>query len=329
MSAEDAPAETTTNEDQAAKAVEGLEPEIVEHVTSDDEPTAEEEPEPGPEPEPIDAPHSWSKEAKELFSKLPREAQDYIATREKERDRGISQKMEEIAQQRKRYERLEGILAPHREQWALKGQDQESVIQRLVAAQNALDRDPVSGIAHIAQSYGLTIPQLAQVIQEQQAGSDPQVLELRRELNNLRSYMDQKEQANQQQTMHSLEQEVLDFSREEKDGQLLRPYIEDVSQEMMPLVAILRENNRTWSNQQVLQEAYDRAVYANPSTRQKLLDAQQAQAKAQRLKEQKEKAAQAKKAGASISGAPGGVNTTTQAADDVRDELMRLFNELG
>lgn len=50
---------------------------------------------------PVDAPHSWSKEDKEVFAALPREAQDVIARREKERDSFVNAKAREAADTRR------------------------------------------------------------------------------------------------------------------------------------------------------------------------------------------------------------------------------------
>lgn len=62
---------------------------------ADDEPAAE-------DAQKIDAPHSWSKEDKELFAKLPTEHQAIIARRETERDNFVKSKAFEASQTRER-----------------------------------------------------------------------------------------------------------------------------------------------------------------------------------------------------------------------------------
>jgi hypothetical protein len=57
--------------------------------------------EPAEELPPITPPGSWTKEAKERWQSLPRETQEYLAQREQERDRGLRQSQNEIAEQRK------------------------------------------------------------------------------------------------------------------------------------------------------------------------------------------------------------------------------------
>ncbi len=50
---------------------------------------------------PIEPPRSWTKEARERFNALPRETQEYLATREQERDREVRRSQNEAAEQRK------------------------------------------------------------------------------------------------------------------------------------------------------------------------------------------------------------------------------------
>lgn len=69
-------------------------------------PTGEEEgqSEPQEAPAAIEPPKSWSAEERAVFSKLPPEAQQVIASRESERDRLINTRTQEVADQRKAVE---------------------------------------------------------------------------------------------------------------------------------------------------------------------------------------------------------------------------------
>jgi hypothetical protein len=53
---------------------------------------------------PIEPPRSWTKEARERFSSLPRETQEYLAAREQDRDRELRRGQNEAAEQRKAME---------------------------------------------------------------------------------------------------------------------------------------------------------------------------------------------------------------------------------
>lgn len=73
-----------------------------EPVEGDEEEGADSEGEEAEEQAPaVDAPHSWSKEDKELFADLPPEAQAVIARREKERDSFVNAKAREAADTRR------------------------------------------------------------------------------------------------------------------------------------------------------------------------------------------------------------------------------------
>lgn len=61
--------------------------------------TPEAETDPAEQP-PIDPPRSWTKDEKERFSSLPRETQEYIAERERDREREIRRGQDEVAKQR-------------------------------------------------------------------------------------------------------------------------------------------------------------------------------------------------------------------------------------
>jgi hypothetical protein len=52
-----------------------------------------------------------------------------------------------------------------------------------------------------------------------------------------------------------------------QDGQPLRPFILDVLDEMQAIIPQIRNANPGLAHSQVLQSAYDRAVWANPETR--------------------------------------------------------------
>lgn len=62
---------------------------------------------------PIQPPHSWDKEAKERFQKLDRETQEYLVNRENDRDRAVSQKLNEAAETRKAAEEASSKLAQY------------------------------------------------------------------------------------------------------------------------------------------------------------------------------------------------------------------------
>jgi hypothetical protein len=72
----------------------------------------------------MDAPRSWSKEAKLAFLHLPPQLQEFYAAREKERDRAVRNAQNEAAEARKHLAEVRKELA------ALKSKEAEDGIQQ-------------------------------------------------------------------------------------------------------------------------------------------------------------------------------------------------------
>lgn len=88
---------------------------------ADEQPSAEDEPEGEPdEPAqpPIEPPLSWSKEHKERWASLPRETQEYLHSREQERDAEVRRSQNRAAELEKALEPDRAALAQQRQQLA-------------------------------------------------------------------------------------------------------------------------------------------------------------------------------------------------------------------
>ena len=75
-----------------------------------------ETPEPDASP-PIEPPRSWTKEAKERWQSLPRETQEYLASREQERDREVRRSQNEAAEKTKALTAKEQAVEQARQQY--------------------------------------------------------------------------------------------------------------------------------------------------------------------------------------------------------------------
>ena len=71
---------------------------------------------PAEEP-PIEPPRSWTREAKEQWQSLPRDTQEYLATREQERDREVRRSQNEAAEFRKAIEAERQAVSQARQQY--------------------------------------------------------------------------------------------------------------------------------------------------------------------------------------------------------------------
>lgn len=116
--------------DEAAAPGEG--DEAPEDTPASEEGKGEEEPETA-----IDPPASWSAEARERFKQLPPELQQYLHERESERDRGVNQRMNEIAEQRKALEAEHAAIQQERQHYASQLQAFTSALQQQLAGEFA------------------------------------------------------------------------------------------------------------------------------------------------------------------------------------------------
>lgn len=276
-------------------------------------------------PEPISPPISWSAEDKELFSTLPRKAQETVLRRESERDSFLTQKAKEIESLKRDYESIEDAISPYEQTWDLQGVNAADAIRQSVAMRQHLLQNPQEFVRWVAQQSNLDLSNLSQGSPQQ--ATDPQVQQLNSQVQSLTQQLQQQQQAAQQRQQELLTQEVVSFAGElNGDGKPLRPFFQEVHQQMQPLVEGIRKANPSLSNQQVLQAAYDAAVRSTPGVAERASELEKRSLDAQRQAEQKKKAQQARKAGKSIKGAPVGA-ATPAPPDSVRDALLEAFEQ--
>jgi hypothetical protein len=117
-------------------------------------------------------------------------------------------------------------------------------------------------------------------------------------------------------------------------GNLLHPHYDELEADMVDLWKVAQAAGQ----QPTLEDVYDKAVWANTSTRQKLLDAQTAAQEAQRAAAEKKqrdearaKAERARKASSSVTGAPGSSQARMQPGPgerSLRDQLNAAFEDV-
>lgn len=260
-----------------------------------------------PQAPPLAAPSSWTGEKQQMFYQLPRPLQEEVLRRETDLRRHLTTESEQIAQAKRTYSGIDEALAPYSEQLRLANVQPGQVVGHLMAWQQYLDRDPVSALHQLAQSYGLDLRQLANVETQALPVVSPELQEMRRTVEALKREREQERYAQHAALTSSIESEVQGFAMAvDANGHQLRPYVDNVVDEMLLLVPQVRANNPQAGIQQLLQEAYDRAVWANPSTRQLELQRRQ-QADQSVIRAKAEKAQRAAKL---VSGAANGPFTT-------------------
>jgi hypothetical protein len=196
-----------------------------------------------------EAPASWSKEQHENWTKIPREAQDYIELRQKQMLDGI----EQYKQGHQQAAEMQRVIEPFRESLLKHGVSETQAIQNLFGHHMAL----TEGSTESRQAAFVALGQnLGLIPQEGQAQVDPRTQELQQRIDRIEQQERQREQHLQQQNYSKIEQEVNNFAADPANV-----YFDEVADDVVMLLKSGLD----------LQQAYEKAVWANPITRAKEL----------------------------------------------------------
>jgi len=247
----------------------------------------------------IAPPQSWSADMKPKWESLPPDIREYVAKRESEAQKRIS----ELGQAESATRPIRELYEHFRPVYESKGLSADQATALLFQAQAKLDRDPVNAIAEIAHAYGIDLQQVYGGQPQQGQQSQPQgeqvdyiraleqkIANLERGLGHTYQTVQAREAAAQQQHTASLAKLVEEFSKDKAD-------FADVEEEVAAEIEVLKRRNPDLEPRQMLEQAYERALWSNPERRTRLI-AQQSQ-KQQEAEEQRRRAEaeKAKKAG--------------------------------
>ena len=252
--------------DEHEEVVEDAEDVVEEEVFEETEESTEETTEVETKP----APQSWKKEMHETWNGLTKEAQEYIELREQQMKEGI-----DVAKEDYEYGRtLRETLSPYKQMLESQNVNEVDAVKYLLNAHynlsNADEDGKIKLFNQMAQSYGIHLD-----------GSKvaPEIQSLQQEIQNLRQIVGQTQQESQQEKQSKIEKEVAAFASEHE-------FFDDVADDIVPFI----------NAGHTLSEAYEKAIWANPVTRQKEIDRLENE-KAEALeKEKQEKIQKAKKA---------------------------------
>jgi hypothetical protein len=258
----------------------------------------------------IDAPLSWSAEARAHWAKLPPEAQAYIAQREGESHKAITSYGEKV----KAYEPIEGVLAQHRADIQRRGLTEAQAIATLLEAQRKFDADPLGAATEILRGYGYDLASLLNGNQQAVQRPDPRVQQLEQRLAQFERMTAEQQKAAEEAAFAETQKLVSDFSKD-------KPYFDEVR----PLMAGLMQSGQAKD----LAEAYDMAIHASPKVRERIQADQRAKDEAKRKEEAekaeaeaKRKAEDARKSG-KVNVRSGTAHPTPKAMDDTINEIAR------
>jgi len=303
----------------ASKAEEAEEQKVDDGGPQADAPKPEEdgEAEVAETPEPaVVAPQHWSAEDRANFEAVPAEQRKWVLKRFNEIEGGMTRRIQEVAPVKK-------VIDHWKPYFDKINATPDRAVHALIAAEYQL-RTGTPGqrramFEQLAKDYGVNLT----ADSEMQPDFDPVVSQavapLQQELAQLKAQVASRAQAETQAEQTRIVQQIESFAAEKTEaGAPAHPHFEQVFDDLVLLAAAERSAGRVPD----LKTLYDRAVWANPTTRQSLIDARERERVAKAQAERKAKAEAARKAGSSVTGAPVAPSGVKQS---LREELEAQF----
>ena len=254
-------------------------------------------------------PDRWPAEWRERFEALPREGRDYALDLHRQFEQAHSERSQALAEREKALDGMEAVdaaLAPWRETLAAQGLTDADAVTRLMEAQAALENDPGAALAALGEAYGL-----AAAAEGPPARGDAL-------MDTLERYAAEQHEL---RLIAAMEAELEQRARAvDAAGAPRFPHFETVR----PTLAALMRGGAAGT----FEDAYERAVWADPHLRQKALEAHDAEAAARRESARKAEVAKARDAGrAALSGSEP-ARTAPPPARSHREELERVWDRM-
>lgn len=260
----------------------------------------------------LEPPKHWSDADKAIYGKLTPEAQSRWIAREKEIQKGLDEKFQEIAGFRRERERIDEVFKPYARELELHGIDRTQLIQSLLSGFAYLRESPNDAVKWLAQQYGADLAKI--VSPPEQPPADPQVRSLQQNFQHLNSQFQgiiSHQQAQAQKEQYS---RVSSFAESKgPDGKPLHPYFDEVSGD---IITVLNGGEKD------LEKAYAKAVRMNDAVFAKVQAEAELAKKQQEEAQRKERVAKAKRA------AVGGEGTSANGVAkrrSIEEELSSLL----
>lgn len=252
-------------------------------------------------PKTIQPPQSWSAAAKAKFSGLDPILQKEILRREDDSHKAITKQDED----RNFGKQLRDVIQPYMPIITAEGGDPAKAVKQLLNTAYVLrtgtPQQKMQLIHQVARDYGVNLGGQPQPMNQELHSLQQQVQQLTQKLA-------EKETKEQQQAQTTVQQQIEAFAADPKNT-----HFHEVEAHMAALLqgGVAKD----------LQDAYDQAVWARPELRSTLLQSQQAEAEAKRKEAARAQVEAARKAGSSVSGAPGKIANAPPVDRPLRDEL--------
>jgi hypothetical protein len=267
-------------------------------------------------------PSSWKPEMQAYWQKLDPAVQAEINRRESDYMNGF-QRLRPAAEFG---EKMYQSVSPYMQTMQSLGIEPEVAVSELLKADHVLRNgsyeQKIAALQAIARDYGvMPQPEGAQV--------DPNVSRLEQQLRQIQNSL----AANEQQRM-AVEQDQLTrlvdqtYSAKDATGNPRFPFAEELMDQIVHEVRLLRQVSPDLSHADTLQQAYERAAWSSPGVRQKMLDAELAQRRAREAQEAKAALKKARSASVSVRGAPISNATSSLAGKSRREQIEAAMDSL-
>lgn len=190
----------------------------------------------------INAPNSYTKEAKDWFTTLPHENQKYLAEREKQFEQGLSRARNQYAWVDKAYNDRKDNLVKQGFNSA------QEYYDTLVSIADALEKDPNGTIAQLQSIYGI--------------GNDNA---LQRQLSDLQQRVtEQQNYLKQQENKRAMSEYEAFVNAKDENGNPKHGYLEEVKADMVTLL--------NSGLAKTLEDAYNQAIWRVETVRNKIIE---------------------------------------------------------
>jgi hypothetical protein len=269
----------------------------------------------------LGAPSTWTKEALAEWATMSPTLQKEVLKREEDFHKGI----ESYKARAEFGDSFAEIMKPYETQLAAENVDPRQLVQAFAANHYTLlhgtPAQKTELTARLILGYGINVGDLADNLQrlnyKDPAPVDPEVANLKKEVQELRGRFSQQDTASRAELVNKIAADVDAFAKDPA-----HPFFEEVS---VDIEALLRSGVA-----KDLQDAYDRAVWANPTTRAKVLDAQNSAAKiAQEEAERQRKASRGNSANIAVLPNARSGTTPVGTIDDTLEETLAAIKSRG
>ena len=272
-----------------------------------DQPEAE-APEPAAEPA-VEAPTSWSEGDKAHWTNLTPEVREIVLRTERERQEVAAERDAERAYASK----FRDVITPYQSKHAMMGLDDAEAAGRLFRVQAALENDFDQALPALIRAYGRDPQQYAYALLGSQVGAQQQQPTAQLHDPRVDQILQMQEQREREQAATSIDA----FGRDPA-----HPHFEAVRYQMGVLISA--------NPALTMQDAYDRAVWGEPSTRSKLIEAERAKVDADRRKASAETVAKKRAAGVSVRSDPAsnGNGNRANGSDSIEAAIRAAWSDL-